>query len=87
MDKISSAVFRRIYSTLTSPVIVTVNGHPIGTYQPIMAAIDARAVEQIRPGEPVGPSNLPPQWRPPADPSTGVPDRFNTRPFTPVPKK
>jgi hypothetical protein len=69
MDTISSAQFRKTYASLTGPVVVTVNGHPIGTYQPIMTAIDSRSVDAIRPGEPSTPS-----------------DRFNTRPFTPVPK-
>ena len=74
MDSISSAVFRRTYATLTTPVVVTVNGHPIGTYQPISAAIDSRYVAQERPGEPLTPPSV-----------TG--HSFNSRPFSPAPKK
>lgn len=34
MKTISSAEFRKKYSSLEEPVIVTVNGHGIGTWQP-----------------------------------------------------
>jgi hypothetical protein len=71
MDTITSSEFRRRYASLTSPTIVTVNGHAIGTYQPISAAIDSRAAEGIRPGEPHTPVGS---------------SSFNSRPFTPVPK-
>ena len=70
MDELPSSEFRKVYAALKAPVIVTVNGHPIGTYQPISTAIDTRALDAIRPGEPPTPSV----------------ERFNTRPFTPVPK-
>jgi hypothetical protein len=71
MDELPSAEFRRVYSKLTKPTVVTVNGHPIGTYQPISVAMDSRALDAIRPGEPKTPTT----------------ERFNTRPFMPVPKR
>ena len=71
MDELPSAQFRKVYASLTNPVVVTVNGHPIGRYVPIATMVDARAVEHIRPGEPPNPP----------------PHQFSTRPFTPVPKK
>ena len=52
MNELPSAQFRKVYRSLRAPVTVTVNGHPIGTYQPIMSSIDSRTVEAIRPGEP-----------------------------------
>lgn len=35
MNELPSTEFRKTYHTLKEPTIVTVNGHPIGTYQPI----------------------------------------------------
>jgi hypothetical protein len=34
MDEMPSAQFRKVYAKLTAPTIVTVNGHPIGEWQP-----------------------------------------------------
>ncbi len=45
-----SSEFRRRYASLREPVIVTVNGHAIGHYQPISRA--TRALDGIRPDEP-----------------------------------
>ncbi len=47
-----SSEFRRRYASLREPVIVTVNGHAIGHYQPISTATDGRALDRIRPDEP-----------------------------------
>ena len=37
MDELPSAEFRKQYARLTAPVVVTVNGHPIGVWQPATA--------------------------------------------------
>jgi hypothetical protein len=34
MDTLSSKEFRRQYARLTEPTVVTVNGHPLGTWLP-----------------------------------------------------
>lgn len=34
MKTIPSSEFRRTYAGVTEPVVVTVNGHPIGTWTP-----------------------------------------------------
>ena len=34
MDKMPSTIFRNSYSSLTRPTVVTVNGRPIGTWNP-----------------------------------------------------
>jgi len=52
MDTISSAEFRKRYAKLTDHTEVTVNGHVIGRWTPISAAIDSRSIDAIRPGEP-----------------------------------
>ncbi len=43
MDGMPSSEFRRRYASLSEPVIVTVNGHAIGVYQPISTAARLRA--------------------------------------------
>jgi hypothetical protein len=35
MDELASTEFRKRYAALKEPVIVTVNGHPIGTWTPL----------------------------------------------------
>jgi len=77
MDELPSAQFRKVYATLKSPVVVTVNGHAIGTYQPIMSMIDVRAIEATRPGEPRAPT---------ATISGPAVTRNPYREFRPVPK-
>lgn len=72
MDQISSSEFRKAFGKLTTPTVVTVNGHVIGTWMPrdgsIGEAMAHRYVEDIRPGDRT--------------------DRFNTQPFRgPIPKK
>jgi len=34
MDEMASSEFRRRYASLLRPTVVTVNGHPIGVWQP-----------------------------------------------------
>jgi antitoxin (DNA-binding transcriptional repressor) of toxin-antitoxin stability system len=53
--EVKSMVFRQTYGSLTEPVIVTVNGRPIGRWSPVSRAIDGRALEGNRPGEPESP--------------------------------
>jgi hypothetical protein len=76
MDTISSAEFRKRYATLDLPTIVTVNGHPVGTWLPLGAQLPT--VTRIN-GKEVN--------RSPAM-SKAEYERFNTQPFTgPIPKK
>lgn len=89
-----STQFRTTYTSLTTPVEVTVNGHAIGTWLPSpYSAVEFREetasgpryvrVEHDAAGDvdtttySTHPSFLPPHER----------SGFNTRPFTPVPKK
>ena len=78
MKAITSTEFRKVYHTLHEETIVTVNGHPIGTWRPSAGAI---ILDQLPFDEATallkedGPLFL-----------SGPPERFNTRPFTPVPK-
>lgn len=46
MDTLSSAEFRKTYARLTRPTVVTVNGHPIGTWTPGVSV----AHQRPRPG-------------------------------------
>ena len=77
-----STTFRRDYAKLTEPTDVTVNGHAIGRWYP---AVHLKANETYYVGESV--------IRDDAGAKVGtVPvvaptERFNTRPFTPVPRK
>jgi antitoxin (DNA-binding transcriptional repressor) of toxin-antitoxin stability system len=50
---VPSSVFRHTYGSITEPVVVTVVGRPIGRWVPVNVAIDSRATDEIRPGEPV----------------------------------
>lgn len=79
MDKMPSSQFRTTYSTLTSPVEVTVNGHAIGTWLP-----SPYSAAEFRQETAVGPRYV----RVERD-ATGQIDteHYSTRPFTPVPKK
>jgi hypothetical protein len=76
MDRLPSSVFRKRYSALTEPVEVTVNGHVIGEWVPVkhsryVTVQEAKAV-------------IADVRR---DVETVAAERFNSRPFTPVPKK
>lgn len=57
MDKMPSTQFRNTYSTLTSAVEVTVNGHAIGTWLPSPYSVHelARAADVVRRDGPVEP--------------------------------
>jgi hypothetical protein len=74
MDVLTSSEFRKRYASLLRPTIVTVNGHPIGVWEPNKGvhegawrqALDTEAVPPVHAAAVVG---------------------FNSRPFTPVPKK
>jgi hypothetical protein len=77
-----STTFRREYARLTQPTEVTVNGHAIGTWLPSpYSAAEFRSGVELREVSLVH-----------TDAAPGQMDRagaygFNTRPFTPVPKK
>jgi hypothetical protein len=79
MDVLPSAEFRKRYASLTKPTKVTVNGHTIGVWTPGGPNPDYNDMPDVIDRMLLG---LPPQPRPPAAKS----DRYNTRPFTPVPK-
>lgn len=50
MDQMTSSEFRRRYASLSRPVEVTVNGHPIGTWQPTYGAVSYNlSTGEIRP--------------------------------------
>ena len=84
MDVLSSAEFRKRYASLRGPVAVTVNGHIIGRWVPGAAEyviVDGKALsgdeQRLRAAALEWPEDPPPIFEP----------GFNTRPFTPVPKK
>jgi hypothetical protein len=74
MDTMTSTEFRRRYAFLTRPTIVTVNGRLLGRWMPGAPPVDAVDIGGEAETRPVG---LRPE---------DVVERFNTRPFTPVPK-
>jgi hypothetical protein len=47
MDVISSAEFRIRYAKLIAPTLVTVNGHPLGTWTPAAAQIPEPTIRQM----------------------------------------
>ena len=71
MDKLSSTEFRKTFAGLSKPTEVTVNGHTIGTWRPL----DLTGQEREEYAGELRPFN--------ARESAG----FNSRPFTPSPKK
>lgn len=77
MDVLPSTEFRKTYAKLTEVTIVTVNGHPIGEWHPASRAFE-RAIEEARP-------LLQEKARQLGAIAESV-ERFNSRPFTPVPK-
>lgn len=52
---VRSQDFRRLYPALREAVTVTALGRPIGRWIPVNLAIDGRALDGIRPGEPASP--------------------------------
>lgn len=71
MPTLPSSQFRVVYASLTEQTEVTVNGHVIGTWVPHRPKPEVIDL---------GPSATP------ADVERAR-ERFNSRPFTPVPKK
>lgn len=53
MKQIQSSLFQKAYPRLEEIHEVTALGRTIGYYVPINVGIDARALESLRPGEPV----------------------------------
>lgn len=86
-DEVSSAEFRRTYSKLRQPTNVTALGRVIGQWIPANSATYVSAIVRNDEVEVFG--LIPPEGaktREP-DPVNDPTFRFNTRPFTPVPKK
>jgi hypothetical protein len=79
MSTIPSAEFRKTYAKLAEPTVVTVNGHPIGVWTPTPGN-DESLVPVEDPPQSLIPIAVREQVAQALDP------RFNTRPFTPVPK-
>lgn len=81
MDKMPSTQFRKAYATLTEPTDVTVNGHTIGAWYP------AVYLEKDKVYFPTGDGRI---YREDGTKVGTVPvveGRFNSKPFTPAPKK
>jgi hypothetical protein len=80
METITSAEFRKRYASLAEPMIVTVNGHPIGTWRPLDVAAGVISLDhEVTPAQAE-------EIRTALTPMPG--DRFNTQPFMgPIPKK
>jgi hypothetical protein len=89
MDVLTSAEFRKTYAKLRKPTTVTANGRVIGQWIPehsatyVMATVGEPLKEEYEAfglTPPEGAKTRPPQESDPVF-------RFNSRPFTPVPKK
>jgi hypothetical protein len=72
MDQMTSSEFRKRYASLRVATMVTVNGHTIGTWQP-QVTTDGQPIAELL-AETSDPRRIPIE-------------RFNTAPFTPVPKR
>jgi hypothetical protein len=79
LDSITSTQFRQRYASLTQPTVVTVSGHPIGTWVPAPPSFDETAIRQRWLDIGKTPTT--------AQPPIVAQERFNSRPFTPAPKK
>lgn len=77
MDTTSSAEFRKTYAKLTQPTAVTVNGHRIGLWLPVVDGIVTVKDTFFIP-TPQDVTDVTPEF---------LDRHFNSRPFTPVPKK
>ena len=99
MDRLSSSEFRKRYASLTDRTEVAVNGHVIGTWVPINAPVRQLTTPYPMPDEDVvdhgwgtpeqqalATERLA-QGKPDVTIVEDYPTRFNTRPFTPVPKR
>lgn len=85
MDTISSAKFRQVYAKLTEPVVVTVNGHPIGEWIPANHRPSVVVHDVVTIGGKGSTQTTTERTSVIAAPS--LEERFNSRPFTPVPKR
>lgn len=96
MDIINSAAFRKTYAKLAKPTIVTVSGHAIGMWSPVdhpFPGLDAKqALDELNETRPANRLAARP-WASGGAACDCCPDgihkraNFNSRPFTPVPKK
>ena len=76
MDKMPSTQFRKTFARLTEATIVTVHGHIIGEWVPVRTA-RYQTIQEVK-------ATLA-EVRRDVDQVAG--ERFNSHPFTPVPKK
>jgi hypothetical protein len=74
MNRLPSSAFRKSFPRITEMTVVTVHGHPIGTWHPIGGGPDAIEA-QVRH----------PELAKRTEPRPGA-RAFNSRPFRPVPK-
>ena len=72
MDTISSAQFRKTYAKLVGEVTVTVNGHPIGRWTPVISTGETVEYAEFADGR--------------AEITKRHVGQFSSRPFTPAPK-
>lgn len=86
MDTIKSSEFRKTYASLRQPTNVTVNGHVMGQWIPANSATYVMATLK---GDHEVFGLTPPEGALLRSPKAGDPlfAGFNSRPFTPVPKK
>ena len=92
MDKLPSSEFRKTFASLTKPVAVTANGHVIGAWHPgvIDPSLQDLTDEVKHLKAELAKRPIPPYTEVERlsgslynDPT----ERFNSRPFTPAPKK
>jgi len=85
LDKLPSTLFRNQYPSLSKPTVVTVNGRPIGTWTPGPWGTWGAVTMPLKAKE-IAASDAE-LLAVESDPLTQQDRAFNSRPFTPVPKK
>lgn len=92
MDEMTSSEFRKRYASLTAATVVMAGGRPIGQWIPVTQRLSVSVTDG---GMTIDPPPLKGQAIDVAYPyepdslkvTTTAGERFNSRPFTPVPKK
>jgi hypothetical protein len=89
MDEMPSSEFRRRYATLTKPTTVTVNGHGIGEWHPYLSLKDFTRdeAENVIRDRQRDAGYIPGVFGRGPGTTTFDDPAFNSRPFTPAPKK
>jgi hypothetical protein len=96
MDTIPSAEFRKVYAKLTETIVVTVNGHAIGTWRPVNAPVQVfesvrlAADEDVvdhRLGTPAQQAVAASRLQQGKPGTTLIEPTYSSRPFTPAPKR